>query len=98
MTERWVINATPLILLGKAGQLVWLPKLGEVVVPAAVALEITAGAKDEKRCSMTLLPAPVLVSLACAFAERSAWSCWQNDGDSLTHAALFEEVVISNTF
>lgn len=43
MTERWVINASPLILLGKAGQLDWLPLLGEVVIPESVAAEIVAG-------------------------------------------------------
>ncbi len=47
MTERWVINASPLILLGKSGQLDWLPKLGRVIVPAAVATEIAAGAQDD---------------------------------------------------
>ncbi len=47
MTERWVINASPLILLGKAGQLAWVPRLGAVVVPRPVADEILAGAEDD---------------------------------------------------
>ncbi len=34
MTNRWVINASPLILLGKAGQLGCVPRLGKVVVPS----------------------------------------------------------------
>lgn len=47
MTDRWVINASPLILLGKVGQLDWVPRLGEIVVPSAVADEILAGAEDD---------------------------------------------------
>jgi predicted nucleic acid-binding protein len=47
VTERWVINASPLILLGKAGQLSWLPELGELVIPQAVADEIMAGSEDD---------------------------------------------------
>ncbi len=47
MTERWVINASPLILLGKAGQLNWLTRFGEVVIPRAVADEIAEGGEDD---------------------------------------------------
>ena len=43
MTEHWVINASPLILLGKADQLGWLPDLGQVIVPQSVASEVAAG-------------------------------------------------------
>lgn len=47
MTERWVFNASPLILLGKTAQLEWLPRLGEVIIPAAVADEVLAGRPDD---------------------------------------------------
>ncbi len=47
MTSQWVFNASPLILLGKAGELEWIPRLGEVVVPQPVADEINAGAADD---------------------------------------------------
>lgn len=43
MTERWIIDASPLILLGKAGQLDWLPQMGRIVVPESVATEVAAG-------------------------------------------------------
>lgn len=43
MTSLWVFNASPLILLGKAGELHWVPRLGEVVVPDGVAAEIAQG-------------------------------------------------------
>ena len=47
MTKHWVINASPLILLGKADELHWLMKLGEVVIPHAVHREIEAGAETD---------------------------------------------------
>lgn len=43
MTERWIIDASPLILLGKAGPLDWLPQMGRIVVPESVAAEVAAG-------------------------------------------------------
>ena len=43
MTEHWIIDASPLILLGKAGQLDWLPQMGRIVVPESVAAEVAAG-------------------------------------------------------
>lgn len=51
MTDHWVINASPLILLGKAGQLDWVPRLGNVVIPQSVVDEINAGPLDDPaRC------------------------------------------------
>ncbi len=47
MTDRWVFNASPLILLGKAGQIGWVPLLGEVVIPQSVATEILAGPDND---------------------------------------------------
>lgn len=44
----WVVNASPLILLGKINQLHLLAKLaGQVVIPYEVADEIKAGAPDD---------------------------------------------------
>ena len=42
-----MFNASPLILLGKAGQLGWVALLGEVVIPQSVATEILAGPDDD---------------------------------------------------
>ena len=47
MTENWVVNASPLILLGKAGQLDWLPGIGDVIIPQSVADEVMAGSADD---------------------------------------------------
>lgn len=43
MTEHWIIDASPLILLGKSGQLGWLPRMGRIIVPESVASEVAAG-------------------------------------------------------
>ena len=48
MSDLWVVNASPLIVLGKAGQLELLNRLPkEVVVPMAVAGEIKAGPPND---------------------------------------------------
>ena len=44
MAERWVVNASPVILLGKAGVIHLLPDLcDERVVPAGVVAEVESG-------------------------------------------------------
>ena len=44
MSNSWVVNASPLILLAKVGQIGLLPKLAEsLVVPSSVAQEIRQG-------------------------------------------------------
>jgi predicted nucleic acid-binding protein len=44
MADRWVVNASPIILLGKAGVIHLLPSLcDELVVPAGVVAEIQQG-------------------------------------------------------
>ena len=48
MTERWVLNASPLIVLARVGQEHLFHTLAdEVVVPRAVAVEIEAGPVDD---------------------------------------------------
>ena len=69
MTERWVLDASPLILLGKAGELGWLPQMGEVVIPQSVAVEIAAGAADDP--ARAWLSAGAGVRLAVEDAEAS---------------------------
>lgn len=49
--EKWVVNASPLICLGKMGHLDWLPALaGEIVIPFGVAREIESGPDDDPAC------------------------------------------------
>jgi predicted nucleic acid-binding protein len=50
MFGNWVVNSSPLILLGKIGGLAWLPKLAdELLIPTGVAVEIQAGTDDPAR-------------------------------------------------
>ena len=74
MNERWVINASPLILLGKAAQLHWLPRLGEVSVPQSVAMEIAAGNPlDPARVWLEGPGKDLIVADAPARDEMLAW-------------------------
>ena len=44
MAERWVINASPVILLAKAGVIDLLPKAcDELVIPFSVVAEVSTG-------------------------------------------------------
>ena len=48
MTERWVVNASPLIVLAKVGQINLLSAIaGKTAIPRAVAQEIAAGPADD---------------------------------------------------
>lgn len=47
-SRRWVVNASPLIVLGKIGQLELLGSLAEsIVVPRSVTGEVAAGSSDD---------------------------------------------------
>lgn len=55
MTEAWVANASPLILLGRIGRLDLLESLAtEIIVPDAVIVEIRAGEMKDATASTTL--------------------------------------------
>lgn len=48
MAETWVVNASPLILLAKVGQLALIEKLSPgFIIPTAVVAEILAGPDDD---------------------------------------------------
>jgi predicted nucleic acid-binding protein len=50
-TAKWVVNASPLIYLGKIGRLDWLAATAkEVVIPSAVAREIAVGPANDAAC------------------------------------------------
>lgn len=55
MAENWVVNASPLIVLARAGQVELLSSLADtLVVPRAVAIEIQAGPSgDQARQAIT---------------------------------------------
>jgi predicted nucleic acid-binding protein len=47
VSETWIVNASPLILLAKVGQLDLLARMANILVPAAVRAEILAGPVDD---------------------------------------------------
>lgn len=54
-SEIWVINASPLILLGKLGRTDLLDSLAkQVIVPQAVLREVAAGSPDDSAMKQTL--------------------------------------------
>ena len=61
--ERWVVNASPLILLGKVEQIPLLGALaGELAVPRAVMREVSAKPDGERTVqTLTALEATVVV-------------------------------------
>jgi predicted nucleic acid-binding protein len=74
MAERWVVNASPLIVLAKVGHAHLLSALtDEIVVPQTVVDEINAGpADDPARAWLSDNPLPV-VAISRAPAELLAW-------------------------
>jgi len=71
VSNAWVVNASPVIVLSKIGQLSLLDALGEVLLPDAVAAEILAGetadsarvavaGKWARRCTPAQVPQGVL--------------------------------------
>jgi len=55
MAEIWVVNASPLILLARIGQLAWLEQLAQVVwVPATVIREVEAGKDKDSSANVAI--------------------------------------------
>lgn len=75
MTKDWVIDASPLILLGKAGQLDWLPQMGRIFVPESVATEVVAGspADPARQWLETTVGAACIVPDLAATSDLLAW-------------------------
>lgn len=88
MAERWVINASPVILLAKAGVLDLVPQIcGELVIPRSVVAEVAGGVlSDEGRAWISgngarfVIPSPPLspalkaADLGAGEAEVLAWA------------------------
>ncbi|MCX6066235.1 MAG: hypothetical protein NT121_10855 [Chloroflexi bacterium] len=75
MPERWVVNASPLIVLGKVGQLDLLTKLPQrIVVPDAVVSEIIAGPEGD--AARLALEAKMFTQVAVSgiSPELAAWT------------------------
>lgn len=74
MTERWVINASPLIVLARIGREDFLFSVTDhVVVPRAVALEIEAGPADDRSKQLVTAGRFRIVDTPLPPSELSAW-------------------------
>ena len=87
-TERWVANASPLILLGNTDNLDLLAALAEaVVVPRSVADEV--GAKPDGTCLLAILarhPRYVVFPDEAVPPELLAWDLGAGESQVITHA------------
>ena len=89
MAERWVVIASPLIVLAKIGHTHLLSALtAEIVVPQTVVDEINAGpAGDPARAWLSDNPLPV-VAISRAPAELLAWDLGAGETAVMAYALL----------
>jgi predicted nucleic acid-binding protein len=98
--RRWVVNASPLILLGKTGHLGLLGALADqVAVPRAVADEV--GAKPDGGATLQAIsyaPSFVIVENEAATPEIFSWDLGAGETQVLAHALAHkvERVVIDD--
>lgn len=87
VTKDWVVNASPLILLGKADQLYWLPELGNVVIPRSVENEIASGpSHDPARVWIEGKGMEFVRDEAPASAELLAWNLGKGETSVISWA------------
>jgi predicted nucleic acid-binding protein len=87
VTERWVLNASPLIVLSKIGQAHLFTELAESVVPNAVVAEIMAGPEDDPaRQFMREHGRLKIIETASVPAELLAWDLGAGETAVLAYA------------
>ena len=85
MTERWVVNASPLIVLSKIGHQHLLTQLSaEVAIPEAVALEIEAGPENDP-AKQFLRSTPLPIIAVTAKPIILAWDLGAGETSVLSH-------------
>ncbi len=86
MTERWVLNASPLIVLARVGQEHLFHTLAdEVVVPRAVAVEIEAGPADDP-ARQVIAGGHLTIVEAVPVPEILAWDLGAGEAAVLSYA------------
>jgi predicted nucleic acid-binding protein len=87
MSDRWVVNASPLIVFGKIGQLDLLTRLPkEIVVPQAVANEILAGPENDAARLAVEAKMFHLVEAEEPTPELAAWDLGLGETSVLSYA------------
>lgn len=86
--ERWVVNASPVILLGKAGIIHLLPELcTELVVPEGVLAEVAQGhAADAGRIWLRGPGRPYLRKVSGLHPALSSWGGGAGEAEVITWA------------
>lgn len=89
MARRWVLNASPLIVLAHAQQESLLFKLAdEVVIPGAVAAEIKAGRKEDEARQLLATSRLEVVRVPTVPPEIIAWDLGAGETEVLAYAHL----------
>ncbi len=87
MPEQWVVNASPLIVLDKIGQLELLTKLPQrIVVPAAVVAEISAGPESDAARLAVQAKMFTQVNTPRISPELAAWDLGAGETSVLAYA------------
>ena len=87
MSDRWVVNASPLIVFGKIGQLNLLTQLpNEMVVPQAAANEIIAGPENDAARLAIEAENFRLVDVQEPTPELAAWDLGSGETSVLSYA------------
>lgn len=87
MPEQWVVNASPLIVLGKVGQLDLLTKLPQrIVVPAAVVTEVLAGPEGDAARLVVQTKMFSKVNTPTIVPELAAWDLGAGETSVLAYA------------
>ena len=88
MPERWVVNASPVILLAKAGVIRLLPQLcDELVIPAGVLAEVQdAGAGDAGRIWLQDEGSPFIRTISSIDIALLDWGGGAGEAEVITWA------------
>lgn len=86
MGERWVLNASPIILLGHIGYAHLIPALAEAaVIPQAVATEIRSGPTDDPARRWIEAGSISVVETSVPLPELLAWDLGAGETAVLAH-------------
>lgn len=98
--RRWVVNASPLILLGKVEQIQLLGALaGQIAVPSAVIREVSAKPDGERAVqTLTALESAIIVDDEVPPAHILSWDLGVGETQVISHAVAYcaDRVVIDD--
>lgn len=87
MSDLWVVNASPLIVFGKVGQLDLLTRLPEkIIIPQAVAYEVVAGPENDAARLAIEAEMFTLVDTQDPTPELAAWDLGPGETAVLSYA------------